>query len=411
MEWILVAIHVSLLKLFLLKMENHNETIPSKHPRPRCKNCEKKISKPGSFCPHCGQRDFDGRVRMRDLLGKLFASFTHLDNKFVKMAWHLFVPARVTINYFQGKIKRYPHPVQFFFIVMFFFLLLLNKQFDGAGFNMTSGNMAIGGNATYEIKKGAGKLAETGLYEALQHCVSAKEHRSAFDSLPLEWQTPVVRQSIDSVVRIVEGPWESATQYFLDIANEAGKGRIPPSTLDTITLNFVNSSVRVATTDLVRLPADSIIQQYGFKDWHQKVTVRQGIKSFQDPKTLIHSYVGSFGWTVLMLIAILSLVLKLLYWRQGGYYVEHFIFLMHQQSAVFLLLTFAMLANEYLIPIGPGWFLILAWPGVSMLLAMKQFYRENWWWTIAKCLVYTVLYVFGLIALFILTLLVVFVVF
>ncbi|MDX1909913.1 MAG: DUF3667 domain-containing protein [Saprospiraceae bacterium] len=396
-------------RIIAFDMENQDEITAVKPPKARCKNCNGKLSRAGSFCPHCGQRDFDGRIKMRDLLAKFFANLTHLDNKFVKMCWHLLVPARVTRNYFQGKIKRYPHPVQFFFIVMFFFLLFLNKRFDNAGFNMTSGEMTIGGSATYEVKKGVRKVAETGFFEALQHVVNARELRSAYDSLPQEWQTPQTRLAIDSVVRNVEGPWEAATQLFLNLSNEASEGQIPPSTLDTVSLNFVNTSARIASADLVHLSADSIISKYGFQSWNEKVTVRQGLKSIKSPQSLIHRYVGSFGWTILVLIALMSGLLFLLYWRSGRYYTEHFIFMMHQQSGAFLVLVFAMMINDWVHPIDWGWLLALGWMPVSMLWAMKLYYQEHWGWTIAKWLFATLVYLAGFTALFIATLLLVFV--
>ncbi|MFN0174756.1 MAG: DUF3667 domain-containing protein [Saprospiraceae bacterium] len=390
-------------------MEEQDETTTSKTPRPRCKNCGTKLSRQGSFCPGCGQRDFDGRVQMRDLLAKFFANFTHLDNKFVKMCWQLFVPARVTIHYFQGKIKRYPNPVQFFFIVMFFFLLMFSKRFDDAGFNMTEGNMSIGGEEGYEIKKGQKLIAETGLFESLQRSIIAQEHRAAFDSLPPDWQTPVVRQAIDSVVRMVDGPWEDATRYFLSLANTDTLN--PAVNIDTIPLIFGVTQVRIAAVDLVHLQPDSIIQKYGLRSWAEKVTVRQGIKSLKNPKGLIGQYVGSLGWAILVLIALMAFVLRLLYWRKENYYVEHFIFLMHQQSGAFLLFTFAFLAHDYLFDLQWGWLVVLAWIGVTLLVAMKRFYREKWGWTIAKWLVYCAVYLFALVVLFIGTLLVVFVVF
>jgi len=105
------------------------------------------------------------------------------------------------------------------------------------------------------------------------------------------------------------------------------------------------------------------------------------------------------------------LVLRLLYWRRGGYYVEHFIFLMHQQSGAYLLLTLGLVIHQFMFKLQVGWLLVIAWIGISMLLSMKRFYQNNWAWTIAKWLIYCTVYVFGLVVLFVATLLVVFVVF
>ncbi|MFN0035910.1 MAG: DUF3667 domain-containing protein [Saprospiraceae bacterium] len=389
-------------------MEEQDEALTPKPPKPRCKNCGGKLSKQGSFCPGCGQRDFDGRIRMRDLLGKFFANFTHLDNKFLKMAWHLFVPARVTLNYFQGKIKRYPHPVQFFFIVMFFFLLMFSKQFDDAAINLMDGSFSVGDDKSYSVGDKT-TVSKSNLYAALQRCMTAKEYRTAYDSLPTEWRNETSQKALDSIHRTVSEPWEQATQGLLTALQDSSG--VLPSTLDTISLNFGISNVRIATTDFVGMEPDSIIKKYGFSNWGDKVMVKQSIKSIKDQQGLIHRYVGSLGWAILVLISFMALVLWLLYWRRGGYYVEHFIFLMHQQSGMYLLFALAMAVDDYLLALEWFWLVVLAWAMLSMLFAMKRFYSNNWAWTIVKWLAYTALYLLGLIVLFIAALLVVFVVF
>lgn len=393
-------------------MEAQTDHTEPKAPKPLCKNCGKKLSKKGSFCPSCGQRDFDGRIKMRDLLARFFSNFTHLDNKFVKMCWQLLVPAKVTLHYFEGKIKRYPHPVQFFFIVMFFFLLMFSKPFESVQLDSTGGNFSLhvgGGDSTQsaEMKK---RLEETGVYGTLEHYVAARKYRAQYDSMPLEWRTPTSRLLLDSVVRKVDGPWEETAKLFLSLGKEdAPKDE---QAYDSLTMNMIFSSATISVDDLINLPVDTISQRYGFKDWDQLIALRQGIKSLKDPQRLIHQYVGSFGWAILVLIAIMAFVLRLLYWRSGRYYVEHFIFLMHQQSGAFLLLTLGLVVNEYLFHLnGAVWLLLFAWIGTALLLAMKKIYRETWAWTVAKWLLYCLIYLIGLCLLFVATLLVVFVLF
>jgi hypothetical protein len=392
-------------------MEANDETTPPKPERPCCKNCDTKLSKQGNFCPGCGQRNFDGRVRMRDLLAKFLSSLTHLDNKFLKMSWQLLVPARVTIHYFQGKIKRYPHPLQFFFIVMFFFLLLFSKQFGAAKMESTGGNfnLRVSGDDSTQNQALEDRLREAGLFGVLEHHVEAKKYQAELDSLPEAWRTPELRLALDSLRRRVHGPWEDAARLILKLGNPDTSGLAQER--DSITLSSGFFNVRIAVDDMVRLTPDQIIAQYGIKAWQEKVTVRQGIKSIKDPKVLIRQYVGSFGWAILVLITLMALVLRLLYWKRGGYYVEHFIFLLHQQSGAFLLLTLALAIQEYLFPLSIVWLLLILWIGVSLLLAMKRYYGEPWNWTVAKWLLYSAVYVLGLIGLFIATLLVVFVVF
>lgn len=392
-------------------MEIQDDTKPDSGSHPSCKNCATDLSPLGNFCPNCGQKNADRRIRMRDLLTKFLADITHLDNKFVQMCWHLLVPARVTINYFQGKIQRYPHPLQFFFIVMFFFLLMFSKQLGDAGFNTSGGNFNIqlNGEEPEEESESERRLKEVGLMGLFEHRVKALEYRAAFSRLPEDWRVPMVHQALDSVVNLVEGPWETALKDYSSLIH--AKDSTLDSNLDSITLNFAFSSVKISSEDLVRHSPDSIIQKYGLTQWDQKVTVRQGIKALRDANTLIHQYVGSFGWAILVLITIMAAVLRLLYWNRGRYYVEHFIFLLHQQSGAFLLLTLALLIHTYLIKLQWLWPFLLIWIGIALLLAMKRFYGGNWGWTLVKWALYCLFYVVGLLALFVGTLLVVFVLF
>jgi len=80
------------------------------------------------YCAHCGQKDTDGRVGMRSLLGRLWNNTFHLEGKFIRTSWQLFIPGKVTTEFFKGKQDRYPHPIRLFAIVMFLFLFLLNSM-------------------------------------------------------------------------------------------------------------------------------------------------------------------------------------------------------------------------------------------------------------------------------------------
>ncbi|HLP94312.1 MAG TPA: DUF3667 domain-containing protein [Saprospiraceae bacterium] len=381
-----------------------------KPPKRRCKNCDGKLSRSGEFCPHCGQKDFDGRVRMRDLLTKFFTNLTHLDGKFVKMCWHLLIPAKVTIEYFQGRIKRYPHPVQFFFIVMFFFLLSFSGKFNGARLDSTNGNFSlrVGGEDTTMNKELVRILSSKGLMELLGEYELTKKYRTNVDSLPKSWQTPEVRLAVDSLVNKVDGPLIEAAQYLISGGNGIKRDSV---TGDSIYLSMLFTGLDVATKDLVELSPDSILKLYNVTSWGDKIMLRQGIKSLHDPKTLVKTYVGSFAWTILVLIALMSLLLYLMYWKSGKYYVEHFIFTMHQQSGAFMLLTILFVFNDYIVELDWLGMPVIGWIGLSLLLAMKRFYRQSWLWTVLKWMVFCALYLLLMVLVFVATLLLVIVLF
>jgi len=389
------------------------EIIESEVPeKPKCLNCDGKMPRKASFCPHCGQRNNQGRVTMKELLRRFWSNFSHLDSKFVKMCWQLLIPGKVTLEYFAGRQKRYPHPVQFFFVVMFFFLLLFSKLSDGkgTGLNMTddSGEFNIGQTT---VKDGEKEIVMENIdfFKTIERYMLGRQLRGAYDSLPTEWQTNTTRLAIDSVVNLVNAPWEK--QFLL--VQAMGNDSLQRGGVDTIPLNFVDRQIKIALNDLVALTPEQIIGKYNITRWGDRILVKQGIKSLKDTNSLMRSYTGSFGWTVLVLIAFMSLVLYLMYWRRKRYYVEHFVFLMHQNSGAFLLLTFGLLIEQcFSFSFHPVvWIMLANWIAIALLIAMKRFYGQQWPKTVAKWLIYCALYLIGFCLLFIISLLTVFLIF
>ena len=44
-------------------MEPNPDIQTEEQPKPVCSNCGEKMTRKGHFCPHCGQKKFDGRIR------------------------------------------------------------------------------------------------------------------------------------------------------------------------------------------------------------------------------------------------------------------------------------------------------------------------------------------------------------
>ena len=386
-----------------------NDIVENEAPqKPLCLNCDEKMPRKATFCPHCGQRNNKGKVSMKELLRRFWSNFSHLDSKFVKMCWQLLVPGKVTAEYFAGRQKRYPHPVQFFFVVMFFFLLLFSKSIG----NSRNGNLHINSKSTgFNIsapKDSARQSEKLDFFESLQRYAQGRELRSAYDSLPLAWKTPTTRLAIDSVITRVNGRWERQITNIQSLTEDS----TDTGTLDTIPLNFVNRQIKLSIIDVVELSPEEILEKYNIHNWQDRILVTQGIKSLKDSQSLMHTYTGNIGWTVLILIAFMALVLYVLYIRRKRYYVEHFVFLMHQNSGAFLLLTLGLLFKWLGWNIGVGgWFLLILWITIALLLAMKRFYGQGWPKTVAKWMIYCLLYGISFSLIFIISLLTAFLIF
>jgi hypothetical protein len=363
-----------------------------------CRNCYHPLPYKAKFCAHCGQKDSDGRIGMKSLMGRLWNNTVHLEGKFIRTAWQLFIPGKVTTEFFKGKQDRYPHPIRLFAIVMFLFLFLLNSMLkdretrkDGALFSSTT---------TVETDTGDTIVKERSVsaYEQMQQKAMLYDMRLDWEKMPPDWKTPEAKKVMDSILAA------HSERYGVD----------KPTVLDSLfqgpldSVGFGFNGVQIASLDIVRYGPEEIIDRYQFANWIDRLVVRQGIKSYKTPDALAHAYVGSLTWTILALIAIMSGVLALLYIRQSRYYVEHFIFLLHFHTGVMLLLLLAILGNRWGIW-GDG---IVVWaavlPAPAMYFALLRYYGQGWLKTFVKWVLYGAFYLFAFFLSFLLGLLAVF---
>jgi hypothetical protein len=89
----------------------------NKKHHPYCLNCHYPLSEFDKNCSQCGQKPTDGKTTMHDLLHEFVHTLFHLDGKFFWTLKHLFVPGKLTLEFFKGHHKRYAHPVQLFLVI------------------------------------------------------------------------------------------------------------------------------------------------------------------------------------------------------------------------------------------------------------------------------------------------------
>ncbi|MFN0036057.1 MAG: DUF3667 domain-containing protein, partial [Saprospiraceae bacterium] len=337
------------------------------------------------FCAQCGQKDTDGRIGMGSLMVRMWNNTFHLEGKFIRTAWHLFVPGKVTVEFFKGKQERYPHPIRLFAIVMFLFLFLLNSMLKNREPQSKEGLFSF----TTKVKSETGdtilKEQPFSLYEQMKLRAMRYDMQQDWERLPAAWKTSQAKSAVDSLLSAYSGRYGLETSEPMDTLLQ--------EPLDSVGLSF--NGVKIATLDLVRYEPDEIIRRYHFTNWFDRLVVRQAIKSYKTPDALAHAYVGSLTWAILVLVAFMSGVLALLYWRQRRYYVEHFIFLLHFHTGAMLLLLLAILGNRWgLWSEGAiGWAAFLPMP--AMFFALLRYYQQGLLKTFVKWLLYGFLYLFA----------------
>lgn len=342
---------------------------------------------------------------MSALLKKLWENTFHIEGRFLRTCWQLFIPGKITQEFFKGKLERYPPPLHMIAVVMFLFLFILNhtllesqkSKSSKQGYSLTT---------TAHTEHGDSVISKTGIptYERWKRQVALEDMRSDYESMPESWQTPAARKVVDSLLRAY------------NIRN--GLEDLPglPDTLnrdyDTTNINILGAKgIHLATSDLVRYEPDELIERYHINEWYLKLILKQSIKSFSDPKALTHAYLGSLTWAILVLSALMSAVLTLMYRRQKRYYVEHFIFMIHFHSGLMLALSLVMLGHwlKLFSPVMYG--ILFLWISYAMYSAMKRYYGQGTGKTLLKWFIFGVVYYACFTFLFVTGLIVVFAIF
>ncbi|MCC7245886.1 MAG: DUF3667 domain-containing protein [Saprospiraceae bacterium] len=341
-------------------------------PKPVCLNCEETMPRSAKFCPHCGQRNNKGKVTMREFLLRFWNNISHLDSKFIKVFWELLIPGRVTIEYFKGRQKRYPHPIQFFFVIIFFLLLAVNTL------------MHSDKNDYYRLyyEESKGKILATDRIKLYR------------DSIAPELRQHIAPDALDSL---------------LSKANNMDKY----DEKDTTNYNFIDHLVefRIGTRDMIMLEPDSLARKYYPNDRIKSHLLRQTMKTSRVGRDVIFFYLKSLGWTVLFMIATLSTLLYFLNRKRGHYYIEAFVLLMHLASGFMLILTVGTILDIYAGTTLYWEWIPFLWFIVAILMAIKRYYQRSWLNAFGQWVLFMLIGIITFVATFILSILVVLLVF
>ncbi len=321
---------------------------------------------------------------MRTMLFKLWNTTFHLEGKFLRTCWQLFIPAKITLEFFKGKQGRYPHPLRMFAVVMFLFLFMFNLMMKDTESKRSREFVRLdteGMNENGDTILGQKELTS---YEAERYRVMLEDMRQDFETLPSSYKTAESRKAVDSLL------FKNNLRHGIKIP---GLSDSLETERDTSTINFFGREpLKIATADMVRYNAEEIIRRYEIHHWSLKLLVQQSIKSFKNPEVLIHAYIGSFTWAILALVALMSGFLSLLYRRQGRYYVEHFIFLLHFHTGIMLAALLAIIGIMLHLWGSAIFGFVMLWATIAMYLSMRRYYQQSTWKTTLKWLIYGLVY-------------------
>lgn len=324
-----------------------------------CKNCALDIPSNALYCPHCGQKDSDGRVPVQQFISEFFDSVFNLDSRFFRTLKYIFFPAKLTKEYFKGKHKSYAHPLRLFFIIAVAHFAIIGIV----------ANSNIGIEDTPHSRMDEQALRKE-VYDLIDLFV-ASDSLDVFNAEDLN-----VLDSLKSFIR-------ERGNIQIDTLSVMG---FPSFNYDSLKIDIIE----VKQSDTAQLTFDELVEKYNIEDRITKLWLRQQIKVAKDPKSLILFGIGNMIWMLFLLLPLVALFMKLLFIRRGYFFVEHLVFLYHWHAASFVFTTGYFLLMNTIHPgfIGAFAFVILSFG----FMALRKYYGQGFFKSLLKYMVILLTY-------------------
>jgi Protein of unknown function (DUF3667)/Domain of unknown function (DUF4286) len=332
-----------------------------------CLNCGAPLT--AEYCNVCGQRHEPHIHTVWHFTREATENLTHADSRFWRTLWALVAkPGFLTREFFAGRRARYLPPVRLYLVISILFFLLAGVlpsekilQFD---------NKDGRADSAQELESKAAELEQAAAAGAAKPGDTGSEISAG------------VQRSVAASLR------ESAAEMR---ANEK-------STTET-----------AAAAKAPKVPANETREQRAERECRNmnyngpwKATLEPRIQAgcrqtvMDGGKALGKEFMHNAPRAIFVLLPLLALVMKLLYWRPKRYYVEHLLYFIHVHAAMFvafalLILTSSVARLEFLSSVvGYALLLYLPW---YLYKSMRVTYRQSRMMTLAKFSTLSVVYI------------------
>jgi len=350
-------------------------------PRPEsCLNCQTRMV--GSFCHECGQENVTYVVSFGELLREMYSEFVQVDSRMVRTVGALIIrPGLLTNEFLNGKRVRYLSPFKMYVVVSALFFLLftiLNPlPFDDA--DVKDSPLAMGMDF---FEKAADDKSRKVVYDS-EATVAGSDAKTKEAAKQKTKMVPPTLGAKPTPPRVPAGN-VAAQAATTNKPASATKSAATPSKKRT----GFRGHLSVFGVNARDLPAT--VHEY--RDQQKKLTPakRHGLlQSFialkiirfeTSPADTLRGIIYSTLPNVMVfMLPLFALLLKVMYLRSKRLYVEHFIFVLHTHTFMFVMLTLAMLSPWKFIT----WPVLLTIP-LYNLLALRAVYRQSFPKTLLK---------------------------
>ncbi len=387
-------------------------------PLTHCENCGTPLT--GEFCSHCGQHAIDYRRSILRVLWDAADSFLNWDTKFLHSLNQLLIwPWRLTNDFNAGRRARYVHPLRLYLIAsIVFFLLARAIDWDAAQApiqltaqdraelvaslnKMIEPNSPLTPEQRSQVDLARMKLAEAqGALTAEQRAEVRKAYKDYIKS--------EVRKSLSAAERAKMAAMMARIPRIPDRNPEAPAPVVPPTpdiNVPEIAIPQVPSPPEaISPTPKSKAPFHITVGREGetkppFAIWLEKQVKEKIGEDGSKGKLFFDTLRSNIPAMMLCCIPLFALVLKILYIRQGRFYVEHLVYALHIHTFLYvsvIVTSLAVMGANRTVPALSGWITAVMTIAivVQIFLSIRRVYNQNWFMTLIKFLFGGMVYCF-----------------
>jgi hypothetical protein len=323
-----------------------------------CTNCASPMM--GAYCGVCGQPVDTHRRSVFVLVHDLFKDIASFDSRILRTARALlFQPGELSAAFREGRTQRYVPAVRLYLFVSLIFFLALS--FFGIAImqltlsHTTQQFVADKNHDVYLIKNGV--RSHMGGFKA-------DDKGNVYLS-----ETGVSKKPVPGMKTNGEPSMLITTQphFFTRIGDLKSEA-------DNKALALALQGLRKARNE-----------KPGFAAWLNDHATRMFRALAEDPASINGPLTEWIPRALIILLPLFALLLAVFYWplRRKFYFVDHLVFSLNFHAFGFVVLLIAA-GLAQMLPAGVVAAGLALWLAAYLLLGMKRFYGQNWFWTSAK---------------------------
>jgi len=295
-----------------------------------CLNCNAKNELPFKFCSNCGQKNTDGKITFSELWSEFKNAVLNIESRTWSTFKHLFIPGKLTLDYFSGKHRQYVHPLRLLLVTSIILILAMSFQ-----------NFQSYTNHHYNVKERILKNYERQrLYRIMGNITDST------NAIFPEEQTEIITDTILASFRDSLNSMIAKHKYGDKYGNNVNLNDYA---------SFGSESIEnVSKHDFLNMSEDELVEKYK-KDAgrFERLVFKQKLKLIDDESKIFAAMVRYITWIALLMMPCLALVLYFLNIRNDYYYIEHLIFAFHIHAFSFLVIAILIAGLN----IFPSWIL------------------------------------------------------